>query len=126
MSFTQTQMNEVSRVLGAKIVRPCPSCGLNGTRKVVNGLVLTPTFAAPSPGYLAAMLALGGKAKHTSPTEQLLSGYKPVPQLSRTETGMLPCVSTVCDNCGHTEMYSVHTLGLASILNVPPPGEAID
>jgi hypothetical protein len=37
----------------------------------------------------------------------------------------MPCIAVVCGNCGYTEFYNVHALGVASLLGVPNPGVPI-
>jgi len=38
---------------------------------------------------------------------------------------VLPCVVTVCQNCGFVEHYNIHVLGLAEALDMPPAGSPL-
>jgi len=38
---------------------------------------------------------------------------------------VMPCVILSCSNCGLIQFHNVHKIGVAEVLGIPPPGEAI-
>jgi hypothetical protein len=91
MPFTEEQIKEVGKALSARMPNSCTSCAKENTRTI-----------APEV-FVASGYDL--KKKHFYPL---------IPD------AFLACVVTVCSNCGNVEFYSVHALGLGSVLGVPP------
>jgi hypothetical protein len=60
----------------------------------------------------------------------VLSDYSIFPLMSdprvQSTDRFLPCVVVVCMNCGRTQFFNVHILGLGSELGFPEAGEALD
>lgn len=109
MPFTQDQRNAVVRTLDQKIKTSCPGCG-ERMREAMPNLALFPVFTVPGPSTLAGLAAyqgIGGSPTFTPPPKQ---------------EGTMPCVVVVCRNCGFTEFYNIHILGLSLILGIPAAG----
>jgi hypothetical protein len=77
---------------------------------------------------------LGGKLIHNCPLcghkEFTLAEYLVQVQLQLDATRLtigggpsLPCVATVCENCGYTMLHNVMVLGLGDLLGVHDAGE---
>jgi len=106
MSFTKEQLEQVLRIFNSKITKPCPACGQAGKRRLVKDLFLLQSFQWP--------VAVVPPIPNYIPPNQIGS--------QAPGTFILPCIITTCGNCGYTELYNIHILGLAEILGVPPPG----
>jgi hypothetical protein len=70
--------------------------------------------------------------RYRSASERLTDFHQPsIWELARasntpvSEPVALPCIATVCMNCGFTEFYNVHVLGLAEVLGIPKAGSPI-
>lgn len=119
MPFTLQQTQEITRVLSDKIKQGCPSCGEANRRSLVPELYVLSSYVKPSISHFFGDLSpvsLGPKPLGS--LSDIVSGplSQPQPQSSA------PCVMTVCSNCGFTELYNIHVLALAQLLNVPAPG----
>ena len=107
MPFSEEQMKVVTDILNAKITPACPGCGQENRRQVMPEVFVIP---GRTPQPLTATPGL-------TPTPGTLT---PV-----MATVIMPCVVTVCTNCGYVEFYNVHTLGLAGVLGVAAPGQPL-
>jgi hypothetical protein len=115
MPFTPEQMQGVARILGEKIKNGCPSCGQMNRRSLIPDLyVLSSYVRAPGSFFLGDLTPV--TVGHL-PLGTIGNAMSNVPQVQST-----PCVMTVCSNCGFTELYNIHVLALAQLLNVPAPG----
>ena len=115
MSFSREQQSQVIGALGQKIGNnACPGCGQR-SRQLIPDLFLLPAFHPMNPSNPLYGYKLG-----LQPPTNYLAGQTPVPVPTA-----LPCVVVVCGNCGFTEFYNVHRLGLGAVLNVPDPGVPI-
>jgi hypothetical protein len=112
MPFTPEQQTQVAKALAAKIKLACASCGENKRQLVPDLFMMVMT---PSP----LQLTHSGSAIQMSSNRMALTEANPMP-------AMLPCIVVICFNCGRTETYNAHILGLASDLNLPAPGVPID
>jgi hypothetical protein len=124
MPFTPQQMQGVARILGEKIKHGCPSCGEMNRRSLVPELYVLSSYVRPPVGLFLKDLnpysseAVPGGLETIGNIYQ--QSHQPLPpQLSA------PCVMTVCTNCGFTELYNIHVLALAELLNVPAPGTSL-
>src|SRR5579871_596830 len=128
MAFLSYQLERVKSALSSKLSTACPGCNLPGRRQVMPDLFLfvshTPypppppnpyKVPSPPPGSPASIL---GRLRRIPPG--LANPTMPPPGATPST---MPCVVTVCTNCGFTEFYNVHVLGVASDLGVPPPGD---
>jgi hypothetical protein len=110
MAFTPQQVGQILRVLGLKVTQPCPSCAQIQKRQIVSELFLLTAIRTPATAPVTALSTLAAMGAPTN-----------IPAAPQS----LPCISTICTNCGFTELYNVHVLGLAAALGVPPPGAPI-
>src|SRR5216683_6648483 len=138
MAFTEEQQQHVIRALDAKITQPCPSCGQKNRQLIPELLMLPlqpplPTLATIPRPWLSNESIMppprfpqGQVPKIPTPPP---SGYvrmpPPPPPPPLNIPVVLPCVVVVCLNCGNTDLYNVHVLGVAELLGVHPPGVAV-
>ena len=108
MPFTQQQQTAIIRALDAKLSTGCPGCSLR-MREAMPNLALFPVFTMPPPPRFGGLAGLGSPSSLT---------FTPPPK----QEGTMPCVVVVCRNCGFTEFYNVHILGLGQSLGLPSPG----
>ena len=47
------------------------------------------------------------------------------PSSTEEAYSIVPCVVLTCSNCGHVQLHNVHRIGVAEVLGIPAPGEAI-
>lgn len=125
MSLTNEQTAKVIEVLGPKIVQPCPSCAQLGTRVLQPEIFVFSSYVPkPANPYLMppvsryATDALGG-------LDVLGKIQLPMAPLIPAIPLVLPCVVTVCKNCGLVEYYNIHALSLAEALGIPPVGSPL-
>jgi hypothetical protein len=120
MPFTAEQMQEVARVLGGKITESCPSCGQVNRRSLVPELYVFSSYVRPASVFWGDLrpVTLGPNPLGTIGSAM---GHVPVSTQVQPQSSA-PCVMTVCTNCGFTELYNIHVLALAELLNVPAPG----
>lgn len=112
MPFTPDQFQAIYMVLSARVIQVCPSCGQAHKREIQQELFLIPGQTRPS---------LDPARTYSPPGQQTVAGVsRPL-----TANYVVPCVMATCTNCGLTELYNVHTLGIAAILGVPPAGTPI-
>ncbi len=117
-------MQQVARILGEKIKNPCPSCGEMNRRSLIPDLYVLSSYVRPSIGAFYGDLypvTLGPIPPPPKPSGTIGAAMGPVPP-QVTPQSSAPCVMTVCTNCGFTELYNIHVLALAELLNVPAPG----
>jgi hypothetical protein len=126
MPFTPEQMQGVGRILSEKIKESCPSCGESNRRSLVPELYVLSSYVRPSLatffGDMYPPVTLGPPLKprpQSGTIGEAMMGH--VPQQPAPPSSA-PCVMTVCTNCGFTELYNIHVLALAQLLNVPAPG----
>ena len=116
MPFNTDQLAIIATALGGKVKMPCPSCSQPNKRQLMPDMLLLSFRPDPNP------IAQWGTPSWVGPA----SGRMNVPMMPGIPTGpvqfALPCVVTVCMNCGYTEMYNVHVLGIGKELGVPDPG----
>lgn len=60
----------------------------------------------------------------------VMPGISLIPTISHVELNapaenIIPAILVVCSNCGLTQTYNIHVLGLAQVLGVPDPSRAI-
>jgi hypothetical protein len=101
MAFTESQQAQIKDALGKKLAGGCPICG-QFARQLIPDL-----FAFPA---------------------QRPSSYQKPSLQTLIATGQFvpyswPCILVACGNCGFSEFYNVHLLGLQNILNMPDPPE---
>jgi hypothetical protein len=65
--------------------------------------------------------ACGESDWRVAPHFVLIQGQSKPSAPYRPET-LLPSIITICGNCGNTQFFNVHPLGLAKLLGFPPPG----
>jgi len=104
MAFTSEQQQKITDKLGVKIAQPCPGCGQNMRRLIPELVSLT---TSPTPVQIPLNALYWGRGKMPPPPFQ---------------PSFLPCIVVLCMNCGFTELYNVHILGVADVLGIPPPG----
>lgn len=88
-------MIRVVEVLTEKVPAKCPFCGHDDI-DVQNMMALVPLYSG---------LAF--------------------PLIPANAHGIMPSLVCVCKNCGNTQLYNIHVLGLAEELGVPPAGKAV-
>jgi len=120
MPFDSTQQAAVIKVLGEKITQPCPACNLF-RRQLMPEMYVFPAFA-PVKNPLDAYSDYAGTLRSLAefPTKKM-----PPPGYARPSEHAppaMPCVSVICTNCGFTEFYNIHILGVADALKIPKPG----
>src|ERR1700693_3364021 len=101
--FTSEQMAAITAALGPKIIQPCPSCGQTQKRQVIGELFLFTSYLKPTPTIPPPPSLVGAPMPIGVPIF-----VPPPPPTPWT----LPCVTTICNNCGFTEFYNVHKLGV--------------
>jgi hypothetical protein len=118
VSLTKDQQDQVIKKIASTIKKSCPSCDLLGKRQLVpevylvNAMITNPPPPTPRPH---PGMTLAEAARLSASPPPALIQYPNV----------MPCVSTICSNCGYVEFYNVHRLGLAEALTIPPPGVPI-
>jgi hypothetical protein len=110
MSFSQQQEQTVIKALGEKLANNCPACD-KAQRELMPDLMLFLLQSTPPRGTI-----------HTGARTTTIT-MPPPGTVSMSPS--LPCVVVICGNCGFTEFYNVHRLGVAAALGVPEPGVAI-
>jgi hypothetical protein len=105
MPFSPEQQFKVIETLGQKLRTNCPGCDQR-RRQLMPDLVLFQIHQQPA---TLQGLAWGNRSTMPPPGSYFVSPT-------------LPCVVVICENCGFTEFYNVHRLGIAGVLNVPDPG----
>jgi hypothetical protein len=124
MAFTQSQKDAVGTALVNKVKNPCPSCG-KSMRQFLQDLYMFASAAPPQPvmnrQYYSGVAGQSpGPGQLTPAWGSNSNAYWPDP-----EPAALPCICVVCMNCGFTEFYNVHVLGLAETLGLPKAGVPI-
>jgi len=109
MPFTPEQFQAIYQALSAKVIQACPSCGQAHKREIQQELFLIPGQTRPP---------LDPSRTYSVPSQQIAVGTSTI----FTASYVVPCVMSTCTNCGMTELYNVHTLGIAAIVGVPPAG----
>jgi len=110
MSFSQSQEQAVIKALTDKLAKNCPACD-KAQRQLMPDLMLFQLQpSAPKGTY---RMLPGGISQLTMPPP----GTVPV--------AALPSVVVICGNCGFTEFYNVHRLGVSAALDIPDPGVPI-
>jgi hypothetical protein len=107
MAFTKAQEDQVVLALAQKIHRPCPSCNTD-QRRIVTNLYVFNLYKARDTPALSTIGFLTDAFRAHNEEMQLADA--------------LPCVVVTCMNCGLTEFYNAHVLGVAAVLGIPPPG----
>lgn len=100
MPFTSEQFQAVYTALSAKVVRPCPSCNEAQKREIQQELFLVSGSTRPPLKQKTATGLL------PPPPPRMRSG----PGLVQAQW-LVPCVMTVCTNCGLTELYNSSHIG---------------
>ena len=114
MPFTPEQAAAIVAALDSKITQPCGGCG-KFQRRFLPDLLLfsfqpqTPSLYGSNPYRVRSAAELYGKRDMPPP------GTSDPPSA-------LPCIAVVCTNCGHTEFYNVHALGVAQVLGIQALG----
>jgi hypothetical protein len=54
-----------------------------------------------------------------------MMGIHDSPTTTTVPTRVMPCFILTCSNCGHIQLHNVHALGLAEVMGIPNPGEAL-
>ena len=106
MPFNQNQESAVIKALGEKITQPCPACA-KSMRQLIPDLYL---FQLHTSIQKPVYRALEGARR---------SATMPPPGTITSGLTALPSVVVVCGNCGFTEFYNVHRLGVAVELGLP-------
>lgn len=96
MPFTAIQQQKIISALDSKVTLACASCG-QSRRQLIPDLL---------PIHLQGDSIKGLEAFRLGPIT-------------------LPSIAVVCGNCGRTEIYNVHALGVAADLGIPPPGSPV-
>jgi hypothetical protein len=124
MPFSKDQEEKITQALGTKITNPCPSCNLH-QRQLLPDLVLFPLYSGPAESvvnFFANIARAKERAQEKMPP-QLVNALKlqpPTPPSAPflpTSTA-LPSVVVICGNCGFTEFYNVHALGVTDVLGI--------
>src|ERR1039457_2555313 len=113
MPFTLAQQKEILAALVTKAKQACVGCGEHH-RQLQPDL-----FLFSSRPTLPTVL--------TPPPSTAWDAFQPPPKWPMPPPGWaapsaLPCIAVICMNCGFTEFYNVHVLGVAAILGIPGPG----
>ena len=112
MSFSQDQEQAVIKALGEKLAKNCPACD-KAQRQLMPDLIIFTLQSSPPRGTVR--VGPGGR------TTTITMPHPGTVSMSPS----LPCIVVICGNCGFTEFYNVHRLGVAAALNVPDPGVPI-
>lgn len=109
MPFNQNQEAVIIKALGDKITQPCPACD-----RIMRQLI-------PDLYLFQLHTTIQKPIFRTTPGGQK-SVIMPPPGTITSGINALPSVVVVCGNCGFTEFYNVHRLGVAGVLGLPDPG----
>ena len=122
MQFNTVQLAVIAKALGAKVKMPCPSCTQPNKRQLMPDVLLLSFRPQEDP----AVERWRTYNEAASGSMRAAMAAQPPRMLPGTPTGpvqfSLPCVVTTCMNCGYTEMYNVHVLGIGRELGLPDPG----
>ena len=124
MPFDEAQKQKIVSALGAKIKNPCPTCGLH-QRQFFPELMVFSLAVSPPPrrSVLSVPIPPLG-VPHPNRTTLTVGDLMASIGSNAPAPGAvaLPCILVTCMNCGFTEFYNVHVLGIAEGLGVPPGG----
>ena len=131
MPFTTDQQERITAALRDKLKGPCPSCGQFMRQFFPELMVFFIAVTPPrhsAPNFFAKVGA--DTIKKPTSLRDLFSNTYPDntkkqsldPPAPGTPTAAVPCIITTCMNCGFTEFYNVHVLGIADALGIPPGG----
>jgi hypothetical protein len=124
MAFTKVQEDAITSALALKIKGPCPICQIHKRQLMPDVMLLS--FQPERPiGQWSGLW--GGPTPSNKTNPNFPFPQTPMMPPPGTPTGgttqfTVPCVLVVCMNCGHTEFYNAHVLGVAKALNIPDPG----
>lgn len=111
MAFSQEQYQVIANALQKKANRFCPACGVRAwviqteglvSLQIQNYQVLPPSSPLP---WMRATSSIPGAV---APVTPIIGPGGPV----------LPCIVTVCKNCGLTQLHNVFMLGVAELLGI--------
>jgi hypothetical protein len=54
-----------------------------------------------------------------------MMGMHESPTTTTPASNVMPCLALICNNCGLIQIHNVHVLGLAEVMGIPNPGEAL-
>ena len=86
-------------------------------RQLLPDLVLFPLSSGPPAPILKALNALSSSLRQ-SPNAMAMPPSAPLSAPFTPTSTALPSVVVICGNCGYTEFYNVHTLGIADVLGI--------
>ena len=99
--FTDEQLKAVAAALEEKAKDICPICA-STQMSVIPGIAMIPVYGPVGPAG------------------------EPRPFIFPSPEVVLPNIAVLCVNCGFTELFNVHVLGVAEILNLPKGGEPLN
>jgi len=117
MGFSNVQVDAILKAFTEKIKQPCPACAELNRRQLVGDVFMIPGGYQPvhPMGIARAAAIMSGTS---IPPTQIVNM---IPEPSIT----IPALCLTCTNCGFTEFYNIHVLGLANVLNIPTAGNPL-
>lgn len=105
MGFSQLQYEIIVKALQSRVRPFCSSCGKQSWVIQTEGLVSVQIQTYQPPPAV--------------PKVPFMRYWNPIGPSGR----VMPCIATVCTNCGVVQLYNIFTLGIADALGISAGGQ---